>query len=112
MATDAGVCAVHGQFEFCHVHKQRNGLAGGVGFEKRVVAVAVQTITVLHTGQRGKRRQCEQDHHYKPCTLHPGNVAGALFAGSTWIADYLPYFEPEKTKYSGSRRFTPGGFSG
>ena len=64
VATDAVIGAVRGELQLGRIHIQGKGFAGGVGFEERVVAVAIQAITVFHPGHGGTGRKEQQRNNY------------------------------------------------
>jgi len=68
MASDAGVGLMRGQLQFGRIHKERDSLAGGIGFDQRVIAVAIEAIAIIQTGE-GRHRQ-EQGEQQKETAIH------------------------------------------
>jgi len=93
VATEAGVGLVRGQVEFGRVHKQRNRLAGGIGFEQRVIAVTIKTIAVFQAGQGRQRRDQEQRNQQRETAFHPAMFRPKGGENSTYLANYSPIFE-------------------
>lgn len=69
VATDAGIGAVGGDLELDDIHEKRCHLAGGIGLEQRVVAMAIQAITVFNPGigkKGGEQEQAKQTGWFHP----------------------------------------------
>jgi hypothetical protein len=47
VATDARVRPVHRQFQLGLINEKRNGPAGGIGFEERIISMAIEAVAVL-----------------------------------------------------------------
>ena len=81
MATDTGVRAVDGELQLACIHEKRDGLAGGIGLEQRVIAVTIKTVAILQAGKNGKRdgQQHHQRRHEEARIVH-AQIFAALIA--------------------------------
>jgi hypothetical protein len=70
VATNAVVGFMRGQLQLGHIHKERHGFASGIGFNQRVIAMAIKAIAIFQPRERRDRDKQKQPKYKGYTAFH------------------------------------------